>query len=100
MFRPHETQLTQRKEDKTGRFLQLQETLFFSFSRVAFGLPYCWLSYFTLVCLWYGGTVGRAYGHVITKISWMGRLPNFLNHGAPLRARGAPLQVQLLLKNL
>ena len=149
MFRPHETELTQRKEDKTrvifatacsltsDRFLQLQEILFFSFSRwvspacrplyfslyskfvdmtinlsfentldntdtekisafrfhlywlfsclfftrrgwlcdfppkktrVAFGLPYCWLSYFTLVCLWCGRTVGRAYGHVITKI--------------------------------
>ena len=45
MFRPHETELTQRKEDKTrvifatacsltsDRFLQLQEILFFSFSR-------------------------------------------------------------------
>ena len=39
-------------------------------------------------------TVGRAYGHVITKISRMGRLPNFLTHGAPLcvlHARRAPL---------
>ena len=37
---------------------------------------------------------GRAYGHVITKIYRMGRLPNFLTHGATLRApraRGAPL---------
>ena len=26
------------------------------------------------------------YGHVITKFSWMGSLPHFLTHGAPLRA--------------
>ena len=31
-------------------------------------------------------TNGRAYGHVITKFSRMGRLPHFLTHGAPLRA--------------
>ena len=34
--------------------------------------------------------------YVITKFSWMDSLPNFLTHGAPLRARfaraGAPLQ--------
>ena len=48
-----------------------------------------WLSYFRLVCLWCGPTVGRAYGHVITNSSRMGRLPNFLTHGAPLRALGA-----------
>ena len=29
----------------------------------------CSLSYFTLVCLWCGRTVGRAYGHMITKFS-------------------------------
>ena len=29
-------------------------------------------------------TDGRAYGHVITKFSRMGRLPHFLTHGAPL----------------
>ena len=28
-------------------------------------------------------TDGRAYGHVITKFSRMGRLPDFLTHGAP-----------------
>ena len=86
-------------------------------------LSCCWLSYFTLVYLWCGRTVGRsvacsssrrsdsgeqcevkrstkkikareeAYGHVITKISRMGRLPTFLTHSAPLRARGAPLLV-------
>ena len=33
---------------------------------------------------------GRAYGHVITKISRMGRLPHFLGCGATL-SRGAPL---------
>ena len=31
-------------------------------------------------------TDGRAYGHVITKFSRMGRLPHFLIYGAPLRA--------------
>ena len=30
---------------------------------------------------------------MITKISRMGRLPNFLTHSALLRARGAPLLV-------
>ena len=37
---------------------------------------------------------GRAYGHVITKFSRMGRLLHFLTHGASLRAlreREAPL---------
>ena len=35
-------------------------------------------------------TDGRAYGHVITKFSRMGRLPHFLNYGAPsTRARFA-----------
>ena len=37
---------------------------------------------------WYAcGTDGRTYGHVITKLSWMGRLPHFLTYGAPLRGR-------------
>ena len=36
------------------------------------------------------------YGHVITKFSWMGSLPHFLTHGAPLRASRAraPLKIQ------
>ena len=42
------------------------------------GCHTCWLSYFTLVCLWWGRTVGWAYGHVITKFSRMGRLLQFL----------------------
>ena len=36
----------------------------------------------------------RAYGHVVTKVSRMGRLPHFLSYGAPprrARAGGAPL---------
>ena len=32
----------------------------------------------------YGRTDGRTYGHVITKFSRLGGLPNFLTHGAPL----------------
>ena len=43
------------------------------------------LSYFTLVWLCCGRTVGRSvYGHVITKFSRMGRLLHFLNHGAAM----------------
>ena len=53
----------------------------------------------TLVCLWCGRTVGRAYGHVITKFSRMDSLPHFLSYGAPSthasRACGAPLLVDL-----
>ena len=38
------------------------------------GCHTCWLSYFALVCLWCGRTVGRAlHGHVITKFSRVGR---------------------------
>ena len=38
------------------------------------GCHTCWLSYFTLVCLWCGRTVARSslLGHVITKFSRMG----------------------------
>ena len=32
---------------------------------------------------------GRAYGHETTKIYRMRRLPNFLTHGAPFRARAS-----------
>ena len=34
------------------------------------GCHACWLSYFTLVCLWYGRTDGRAYGQV--SMSYVG----------------------------
>ena len=37
-----------------------------------------------------GGTYGHTDGHVITKISRICKLPYFLTHGTPLRAR-APL---------
>ena len=36
------------------------------------GCHTCWLSYFSLVCLWCGRTVARSV-HVITKFSGMGR---------------------------
>ena len=50
----------------------------------------CWLSYFSLVYLWWGRTVSRAvYGHVITKFCRMGSLPHFLTHGAPARESSA-----------
>ena len=47
------------------------------------GCHTCWMSYFTLVCLWCGRSV---YGHVIIKFSPMGSLTHFLTYGAPLRA--------------
>ena len=42
------------------------------------------LFYIGMPVVW---TNGRTYGHVITKISQMGGLPNFLTHGAPLRIK-------------
>ena len=44
---------------------------------------------FALVCLWCRRTVGRSvYDQVIKKVTRMGSLLHFLNHGAPLpRAR-------------
>ena len=48
------------------------------------GCHACWLSYFTLLCLWCGRTVGWTYDHAITKISRMDRLPHFLRYGATL----------------
>ena len=60
----------------------------------------CWLSYFTLVCLWCGWTVAcslarsiarsldrSVYGHVITKFSGIDRLPHSLAMGLCPRAR-------------
>ena len=44
---------------------------------VAFGLHTCWLNYFTLVCLWWGRTVGRSVGRSVCG-TW---LPNFLGWG-------------------
>ena len=42
------------------------------------GCHTCWMSYFTLVCLWCGWTVSRSvYGHVTTKFSWMGNITKF-----------------------
>ena len=81
---------------------------FFRFSPINFsnqnnlelhlGCHTCWLSYFTLVCLWCGRTAGgRAYGHVITKIFRMGRLPHFLRYGATLAWSSAIKQIDSLL---
>ena len=60
------------------------------------GCHTCWLRYFTLLCPWCGRTVGRAYGHVINKISRMSRLPHFLRYGAKL-ARFVSIEVVLLI---
>ena len=62
------------------------------------GCHTCWLSYFTLVYLWCKRTGGRADGHVITKISRMGRLPHFRRYGATL-AR-VELRYDLVLNNI
>ena len=37
---------------------------------------------------WYacGADGWSVYGHVIAKFSWMGSLPHFLTHGAPVYA--------------
>ena len=44
---------------------------------------------------WYAcGVDGRAYGHVITKISRMGRLPHFLRLGLSSRALRARLKLR------
>ena len=58
--------------------------------------------HFTLVSFWYKRTGGRTdYGHVITIISRMDRLPNFLRCGVTLArtspAHGAPLRNVKLL---
>ena len=45
---------------------------------------------------------GRTYADVITKISWMDSLPNYLSYGAPLerasRTQGAPLKIRIVQK--
>ena len=57
------------------------------------GCHTCYLSYFTLVFLWCGQTGGREDGHVITKISRMGRLPHFLRYGATLARKWSPAKI-------
>ena len=49
----------------------------------------CWLSYFTLVCRWCGRSFALSvYGHVITKVFRMCRIPHFHSYEA-LPTRGA-----------
>ena len=58
-------------------------------------LPH-WLESLTFhICFPVVRTNGRAYGHVITKIFRMDRLPNFRRHGAPL-ARAKPATILVL----
>ena len=58
-------------------------------------IPADWVISHWYVCDVDGRTDGRAYGHVVTKICRMDRLPHFLRYGATLtrasRVRGAPL---------
>ena len=62
------------------------------------GCHTCWLSYFTLVCLWCGRTASeRAYDHVITKIFLMGRLPHFLRFGTTFAWSSAIKQIDSML---
>ena len=56
---------------------------------VVYRMPYLSIELFCIdipVVRTDGRSGGRAYRHVTTKISRMHRLPNFLNHGIPLRA--------------
>ena len=66
---------------------------------VAFGLPYLLIELFYIgmsVVRRDGRSLARSvYGHVITKLSRMGRLPHFLRYGAP-PTRGAPLLISLI----
>ena len=43
-----------------------------------------------------GRSVGQAYGHVITKISRMGRLHHFFRYGAALAAWSSAMNTYLL----
>ena len=52
----------------------------------------------TSVYGWVGGRAGVRY--VITKFSRMDSLPNFLTHGAPLRAREGSAIRQIPLQTL
>ena len=50
-------------------------------------IPVDWVILHWYTCGADGRSLARSvYGHVITKFSWMGSLPHFLTHGAPLRA--------------
>ena len=67
--------------------------------RVSFGLPYLFIELFYIgmpVVPTDGRSIGRTYGHVITKLFRMGRVPHFPRYGAMLvqanRALGAPLK--------
>ena len=64
------------------------------------GCHTCWLSYFILVCLWCGRTGGRVdLRSRDYQISQMHRLPNFLTHGATLRAPRARESSTIILQN-
>ena len=54
-------------------------------SCIWFAIPIDWVMLRWYACGANGRSLGRSvYGHVITKFSRMGRLLNFLTHGAPL----------------
>ena len=61
---------TSALQDASGYAISRQNNL-----ELHLGYHTCWLSYFTLVCLWCGRTVGgrSVYSHVITKFYGMGR---------------------------
>ena len=69
-------------------------------TKITWSCIWVWLSYFLYACGADGRSGRRANGHVITKISRLGRLTNFPTHGALLRAlgeRGAPLKPYIVL---
>ena len=59
-------------------------------SRIGVAIPVDWVILHWYSCGADGRSLARSvYGHVITKFSWMGSLPHFITHGAPLRASRA-----------
>ena len=77
-------------DDNENGFKTNRSNLVISFqikTWVAFASPYLLIELFYIV-MPVVRTDGRSvswsvYGHVITKFSWMGRLPRFLSYGAP-----------------
>ena len=75
-----------------GRFVDLSGYAIFRPNNLEFhlGCHTCWLTYFTLVCLWCGQTVSCSVGRC--TVTW---LPNFLGW-VDLLSYGAPLRTELI----
>ena len=62
-------------------------------------MPYLWIELFYIGMRVVRTDGGRAYGHVITQISRMGRLSHFLRYGATLARSSRASRAPLLTKN-